>query len=143
MSRLIDADKLSEHKFTRESAKGSDYMRGWNDAIDAIVDNEPTVEIPVARWDAYCEGQKVGYEKGIEERPQEWILIAERLPDRFEAVLVTFQIPNREPIVYRAVYGSGKFDLDNGDTWNWNDPEIKAWMPLPEAYKETDNETDN
>jgi hypothetical protein len=46
MSRLIDADKLPEHKFTRESAKGSDYMRGWNDAIDAIVDNEPTVEFP-------------------------------------------------------------------------------------------------
>ena len=44
MSRLIDADKLSEHKFTRESAKGSDYMRGWNDAIDAIIENEPTVE---------------------------------------------------------------------------------------------------
>ena len=44
MSRLIDADKLPEHKFTRESAKGSDYMRGWNDAIDAIIDNAPTVE---------------------------------------------------------------------------------------------------
>jgi hypothetical protein len=42
--RLIDADKLPEHKFTRESAKGSDYMRGWNDAIDAIIDNAPTVE---------------------------------------------------------------------------------------------------
>jgi hypothetical protein len=42
--RIIDADKLPEHKFTRESAKGSDYMRGWNDAIDAIVDNEPTVK---------------------------------------------------------------------------------------------------
>lgn len=36
MSRPIDADKLPEHKFTRESAKGSDYMRGWNDAIDTI-----------------------------------------------------------------------------------------------------------
>ena len=45
--------------------------------------------------------------------------------------------------MYRAVYVNGKFDLDNGDTWNWNDPEIKAWMPLPEAYKETDNEDSN
>ena len=115
--RTIDADKLPEHKFTRESAKGSDYMRGWNDAIDAIGDNEPTVE-----------------------RQGEWIPIGERLPDRFEAVLVTFQIPNREPVVYRGVYVSGKFNLDSGDTWNWNDPEIKAWMPLPEPYKETENE---
>ena len=44
MTRLIDADKLPEHKFTRESAKSSDYMRGWNDAIDTIVDTAPTVE---------------------------------------------------------------------------------------------------
>lgn len=42
--RYINADNLVEHKFTRESAKSSDYMRGWNDAIDAIVDNEPTVD---------------------------------------------------------------------------------------------------
>ena len=51
--RLIDADKLPEHKFTRESAKGSDYMRGWNDAIDTIVDNEPTV-ITNSVYEAYC-----------------------------------------------------------------------------------------
>lgn len=39
----------------------------------ATIDNAPTVEIPIARWDAYCEGQKVGYEKGIEDRPHgEW-----------------------------------------------------------------------
>ena len=42
--RLIDADELSEHKFTRKLAKGSDYMRGWNDAIDAIDDNAPIVD---------------------------------------------------------------------------------------------------
>ena len=36
--RYINADNLADHKFTRESAKSSDYMRGWNDAIDAIVD---------------------------------------------------------------------------------------------------------
>lgn len=116
--RPIDADKLPEHKFTRESAKSSDYMRGWNDAIDAIVDNEPTVERPHG----------------------EWIPVSERLPDRFGDVLVTFQKPNREPLVYRAVYGSGKFNLDNGDAWNWNDPEIKAWMPLPEPYKEEEHD---
>lgn len=45
--RLIDADKLPEHKFTRESAKGSEYMRGWNDAIDAIIDNAPTVDTDI------------------------------------------------------------------------------------------------
>ena len=36
-----------------------------------IIDNATTVEIPVARWDCYCEGQKVGYEKALSERPQD------------------------------------------------------------------------
>ncbi len=86
--RLIDADKLPEHKFTRESAKGSDYIRGWNDAIDTIVDNEPTV-ITNSVYEAYCalldvefehsdsfwittpKGKKINF---VKERPQgEWI----------------------------------------------------------------------
>jgi predicted GH43/DUF377 family glycosyl hydrolase len=79
--------------------------------------------------------------KALEEKHQdEWVLITERLPDYMEHILVTFQKPNREPLVYRAVFIGGKFVLDNGDTWNWNDLEIKAWMPLPEAYKEADND---
>lgn len=40
------------------------------------IDDAPTVEIPVARWDCYCEGQKVGFEKALSKRPQgEWITI--------------------------------------------------------------------
>ena len=38
--RLIDADSLTNRKFTQ----GIDaYSIGWNDAIDAIIENEPTV----------------------------------------------------------------------------------------------------
>jgi hypothetical protein len=93
--RLIDADKLPEHKFTIESAKGSDYMRGWNDAIDAIVDNEPTV-ITNSVYEAYCalldeefehsdsfwittpKGKKINF---VKERPQgEWINDSDDLP---------------------------------------------------------------
>lgn len=126
--RLIDADNLSGLKFAgnkfvqiggRSNGKTLEainraYQQGWNDAIDVIINDIPTVE-----------------------RPQgEWILISERLPDYLEDTLVTIQINNREPKVRSGFYANGCFHNDNGDVWNWNDPEIKAWMPLPKAYKE-------
>ena len=144
---------------------GDEWLLNYND-IKGVIDNAPTVSIDNT---GYSQGFKDGkectlvsidaieditdrmvsiiseidWEKAIEAykaRPQEWILISERLPDRFEDVLITYQIPNREPKVRRALYVGGKFNFDNGDTWNWNDPEIKAWMPLPEAYKEAEND---
>jgi rubrerythrin len=47
-------------------------MRGWNDAIDAIIDNAPTV-----LHDNYSEGYQDGVRKVLSERPQgKWIGIA-------------------------------------------------------------------
>ena len=40
--RLIDANELREHKFTQPVQ--SFYSMGWNSAIDAIMENEPTVD---------------------------------------------------------------------------------------------------
>ena len=55
--RMIDADALPEHKFPENLCNkfgdGAFYRQGWNDAIDAIVDNEDTVDVvPVVhgRW---------------------------------------------------------------------------------------------
>lgn len=49
MGRYIDADKLIIHKFTAQEASHNDmcgaYRQGWNDAIDAVVDNEPTADV--------------------------------------------------------------------------------------------------
>lgn len=79
--------------------------------------------------------------KALKERPQdEWVLITERLPDYMEDTLVTIQVNNREPKVRSGFYAHGYFHNDNGDTWNWNDPEVKAWMSLPKAYKEAEND---
>ena len=49
--RLIDANVISEHKFPLTPLR---YHVGWNDAIDAIVENAPTVdavEVVHGRWD--------------------------------------------------------------------------------------------
>lgn len=51
--RLIDADALSEHKFvsincylkSNVDSGYSQYKQGWNDAIDAIIDNAPTIDV--------------------------------------------------------------------------------------------------
>jgi hypothetical protein len=50
--RLIDADKISESKFhplpythiTPTDVNAESYKRGWNDAIDAIIADAPTIE---------------------------------------------------------------------------------------------------
>ena len=63
--RLIDANALKEHKFLtpqvkviggRHNGKTKEqiveaYQKGWNDCIDAIIDNAPTVvERPKGEW---------------------------------------------------------------------------------------------
>ena len=54
MARYIDADKLESHKFVSwtqpeffdEASQATQaYQTGWNNAIDAIVENEPTADV--------------------------------------------------------------------------------------------------
>ena len=53
MARYIDADNLSKVKYhnlpyTHIVPNGENvesYERGWNDAIDAIIENEPTADV--------------------------------------------------------------------------------------------------
>lgn len=50
--RLIDADELIEHKFKSASERmdlSVAYMGGWNDAIDSINENAPTIEAEPVR----------------------------------------------------------------------------------------------
>ena len=55
--RLIDADALNSIKFhplpythiTPSDADAESYKRGWNDAIDSIIENEPTIELETIR----------------------------------------------------------------------------------------------
>lgn len=55
--RAIDADALNSIKFhplpythiTPSDADAESYKRGWNDAIDSIIENEPTIEPEIVR----------------------------------------------------------------------------------------------
>lgn len=69
-----------------------------------------------------------------------WINPKEALPKEDSYVLVTIQIPKREPKVRSSFYQNGYFINDNGDFWKESDREVKAWMYSPEPYKEIDNE---
>ena len=55
MPRLIDADVLKYAKFHGVTdwtpTEETSYQRGWNDAIDAIMRNAPTVEPKHGRWE--------------------------------------------------------------------------------------------
>ena len=50
--RLIEADELLEHRFIGVVGKQeiTSYMVGWNSAIEAVVENAPTV-IPADKED--------------------------------------------------------------------------------------------
>lgn len=53
MSRLIDADALKEHKFVDTD---DNYRIGWNNALDAVANFEPTVDaVPIkhGKWIEY------------------------------------------------------------------------------------------
>ena len=68
MSRYIDADKLEIHKFTIKEASHNDmggaYRQGWNDAIDAIIDNEPTADVRENVKGEWLQMKRFGGEKG-------------------------------------------------------------------------------
>ena len=65
-----------------------------------------------------------------------WIPVREMLPENKTYVLKTIYIPGRQRHVRSGWYQDGFFHNDNGDVWKATDPEVKAWMPLPQAYRE-------
>lgn len=66
-------------------------------------------------------------------RPQ-WIPVAERLPEKYEDVLITYRIPNEKAariwFGYRVETGWCAYGVDR--------PNPTAWMPLPEPYEPED-----
>lgn len=68
-----------------------------------------------------------------------WILVEERLPEEDDFVLVTVNgIYNHITFIDAIELG----ELCSDGTWfiagypDWNNPNVIAWMPLPEPYQE-------
>ena len=76
-------------------------------------------------WCGFTAGQRAA---------TQWIPCSEKLPDNQSYVLTTISIPSRQLHARSGWYQDGFFYNDNGDTWNDTDPEVKAWMPLPEPW---------
>ena len=167
--RLIDADALNSIKFhplpythiVPDDVNAESYQRGWNDAIDVIVENAPTIE--------------------PERKPGQWIPCSERLPECEQEVLICTKkkIVGKnayiDSIITPAIYEDGTM-LENDSKWRWVDMdyagwdeeedcgiipegwwenrhfypdgdynnvvdrEVVAWMPLPDPYKEGAND---
>jgi hypothetical protein len=74
--------------------------------------------------------------KNLKERPQEWIPVSERLPEVHKAVLVW--CPEHRNIFCASCDDYGEWNIF-GAYCRVHD-EVIAWMPLPEPYKEAENE---
>ena len=161
--RLIDADELKEHV--------------WRDRLDSreliaeMIDNAPTVKvistnIPISIFERLnsqepCEDK---YLKEIdhlrkyiskletqivEQEPKTyWIPVIERLPEKFQRVLVTIVNYKGNKVVRVAEYynrkETGVFQIkENHEEWEVGEKGLLAWMPLPEPYKSESEEDEN
>ena len=81
----------------------------------------------------------------IEEQPQVggWIPVTERLPEDEYGVLATVNGKHNNTTFIDALE-IAEYDSDEG--WiiegylDWINPDVTAWMPLPEPYKESEQE---
>lgn len=144
--RLIDADnpklRVALYTYTRFSG----IYEAPDEHADQELDLAPTVE---------------------ERKEGKWIPCSERLPSEPEAVIVTW-VNHNPPVYYKHIKDVPKADtaVYYKGAWYWwdeqvidlldehdgayihsiepidKDIEVTAWMPLPEPYKEEDDEDD-
>ena len=124
--RLIDADVLIEILTTAIR-----NMKGMAKFLNA--EDDPEIKMEIKAYTDILNGVK---EQPTIEPDLKWIPCKERLPEEMTRVLTTIKMPSREPQVRSGIYSDGFFMNDNGDIWRSADKEVKAWMPLPEPYRE-------
>lgn len=104
--RLIDADALRDEFMSIPPDRGLMYTL----AIAKMIDDAPTID--------------------PENMRSQWIPVTERLPEKYEDVLITYKIPNekaaRSWVGYRTSTGWRVYAVYH--------PNVTAWMQMPEAY---------
>ena len=125
--RLIDADAFKEYICNAyEQVKhmypdGGEWARQITEDFCKDIDEQPTIE------------------------PQEWIPCSERLPEYEEYVLVTFidksAIDTKVMCVRRIERFADWYWSDFANEYTWEESEVIAWMPLPDPWKEGQDET--
>lgn len=80
-------------------------------------------------------------EQMVEHYIPRWIPVKERLPEEDEYVIIT----GTDGIAYIDIFSYGFADIDDVEPcfYRWNDeygqcfkPDVLAWIPIPEPYKE-------
>lgn len=109
------------------------FKNGCLESIEALMTAGEIYDIEYQPWISFRLRPMTEEEK--EEHP-EWDCILDcKLPDDGQAILVTIEIDGRRWVNYDEYYEDGGSYLDSGYEIC---TEAKAWMPLPEPYKEDD-----
>ena len=117
MSRYIDADKLDAVVF---QGKSEEFIDGAM-AVLKMIDEMPTEQI-----------QSIARGK--------WIPISERLPEEYVPVMVSTDLSVFPEARYSKKYGWEWAAYAADGDWLWINNIVTAWMPLPEPYKESEEE---
>ena len=107
---------------------------------EIIVDKEELIKALQYDRDSYRRGYKDGVDyANAEEKKGEWISVKERLPKDVE---IGEEYPTVIFSTKDAVY-CGFYEYHLGNWWAAEDYKVNnvvAWMPLPEPYKEVEDE---
>ena len=81
--------------------------------------------------------------EALQEQERKWIPVTEKLPENGCGVLVTVNGKHNNIIFVNALEIA---EYRNTEGWiiegylDWLDPDVIAWQPLPEPYKESEEE---
>lgn len=103
--------------------------------LDKLAIETVPSEQPEQRWIPVKWHEITDEEREEEGYPKEWVAVFDsEMPYDEQKILVTTK---QWGVAQDECYADGEYALDSG--WDWID-DVIAWMPLPEPYKEKENQ---